>query len=76
MTNRFFLERLNSELDHIDFPQLLDERLDAFSKLMNIPRFQAETILSGHVPADEQLLQKIADELEVDVDWLVGKDSH
>lgn len=74
MINRYFSERLNQELDNIDFPQLIEDRIEAFSKLINIPRFQAEAILKGYVPSDELILQKIADELEIDRDWLLGAD--
>lgn len=74
MGNKQFSERLHQELDKMDVPQHSDERIEAFSKLLRIPRFQAETILNGHIPHDEALLHHIALELEVNLDWLLGKD--
>ena len=75
MTNKLFSERLNLELDKIDLPKPLDERIEAFSKLMHIPRFKAEAMLNGHVPSEASLLDNVAQELEVTSDWLLGKDS-
>ncbi len=74
MGNKQFSERLNQELDKIDVPKPTEERIDAFSKLIKIPRFKAEAILNGQVPFDAALLAKIAQELEVNSDWLVGKE--
>ncbi len=75
MLNKQFSLRLNQELDKMDFPSLLDERTEAFSKLIHIPRFKAESILSGHIPPEKAILDRIAEELEVKCDWLLGKES-
>ncbi len=72
MFNKQFADRLNQELDKIDVPKPLDERIDAFSKLIHVPRFKAETILSGHIPSEPELIDRIVHELEVDRDWLLG----
>lgn len=74
MSNKRFSERLNQELDNMEVPQQSDERVEAFSKLIKIPRFQASSILNGQVPTDTVLIKKIANELEVNVDWLLGRD--
>ncbi len=76
MFNKQFSERLNQELDKIDFPKPLDERIEAFSKLLHVSRFKAETILGGHIPADPLLVDKIIQELEVNRKWLLGEDLH
>ena len=73
MGNKQFSERLNQELDKMDVPAHSNERIEAFAKLVKIPRFQAEAILNGQIPTDETLLNQIALELEVSGDWLVGK---
>ena len=73
MTNKQFAERLNKELDDIEAPSREDERVEAFSKMFHIPKFQAEALLHGIYLPDEHLLQTVADELEVNVDWLIGK---
>jgi len=74
MSNKQFSERLNQELDNMGAPQKAEERVDAFAKLIQIPRFQASIILNGQIPTDTFLLEKIADELEVSVEWLLGKE--
>ena len=73
MNNKHFSERLNKELDEIGVPQPSDERVEAFSKLIKVPRFKAEAILNGHTNPEAPLLQMLADELEVSADWLLGK---
>ena len=76
MFNKQFSERLNQELDKMDFPMPLDERIEAFSKLLHVSRFKADTILGGHIPTDALLIDKIVQELEVDRKWLLGEESH
>jgi len=74
MTNKIFADRLNQGLDEIGLPSNQHERIEAFSKLLNIPRFKAETILTGQMPVDDALLTSIANELEVEMAWLLGRD--
>ncbi|MFY7698159.1 MAG: hypothetical protein ACOVQX_05040 [Legionella sp.] len=73
MSNKQFSERLNKELDEIGVPQRSDERIVVFSKLIKLPKFKAEAILTGNVVLEPQLLSLLANELEVSEDWLVGK---
>ncbi len=73
MSNRVFSERLHKELDAIGVPERICERVEAFSKLIKIPRFKAEAILNGNLLPDEEHLTLLAIELEVSVDWLLGK---
>jgi hypothetical protein len=75
MFNKLFSDRLNQELDKMELPKPMEERIDAFSKLLHIPRFKAETILSGHIPPEEAILNRIIDELEVSREWLLGKEA-
>ncbi|OGV27996.1 MAG: hypothetical protein A3F18_04905 [Legionellales bacterium RIFCSPHIGHO2_12_FULL_37_14] len=70
MNPKLFAQRLNQELDQIDFPTRMDERVEAFAKLMDIPRFKAESFLSGAAIPDTELLTRIADELEISVESL------
>lgn len=72
MPNKQFAERLHKELDTIGVPQHSRERLDVFAKLLKLPRFKAQAILEGMMP-DSEVLDNLGRELEVDVDWLVGK---
>lgn len=73
MTNKQFSERLNKELDEIGVPQRNEERIEIFAKLIKIPRFKAEALLTGNTKPDAPLLNILAEELEVNSDWLLGK---
>lgn len=73
MANKRFSERLNGELDDIGVPQYSSERVDIVAKLLKVPRFKAEALLNGAVRPDPNLLNTIAEELEVDAEWLLGK---
>ena len=73
MLNKRFSERLNKELDSIGVPEATTERIAVLSKLLKVPKFKAESLLSGITSPDEALLKAIAQELEVNADWLVGK---
>lgn len=76
MPNKVFAERLNAELDNIGLPQHEAERIEAFAKLIKTPRFKAESILHGQLIPNHEVLEIIANELEVSVDWLLGKGKH
>lgn len=73
MHQKTFAGRLQQELDAIDFPIKHDERVEAFAKLVKIPKFKAEMLLNGNIQPDSALLQLIADELEVSPEWLTGQ---
>ena len=74
MSNRVFVERLQGCLDEIGLPEPQSERLEAFAKLLSVPRFKAEAILGGHILSDDPLISELAEELEVSVAWLSGKE--
>jgi len=81
MLNKRFSERLNKELDSIGVPETTRERIEVLAKLIKAPKFKAEALLSGNARTDEPLLATLAQELEVNIDWLLGKtdsksDSH
>ena len=73
MLNKRFSERLNKELDSIGVPETRAERIEVLSKLIKVPKFKAEALLNGNTSPDEALLAILAQELEVNADWLVGK---
>jgi hypothetical protein len=73
MLNKRFSERLNKELDNIGVPESSAERIEVLSKLVKIPKFKAEALLNGATNPDEALLKTLAEEFEVNADWLVGK---
>lgn len=72
MSNKQFSERLNKELDEMGVPAKTDERIEVLAKLIRVPKFKAEAILNGVTKLDAPLLNLLSEELEVDVDWLVG----
>ena len=71
-TKKLITERLNNELDELGVPTKITERVQACSKLFNLPKFKVEALLNGIVAVDSNYMQKIADELEVNMDWLFG----
>jgi hypothetical protein len=73
MSNKQFAEKLNKELDSMGVPTITEERVEAFSKLLKVPKFKAEAFLNGVYMPDEDLLETLAHELEVNPDWLLGK---
>ena len=73
MSNRIFAERLNAELDDIGMPQRVDERIETFSKFIELPRFKAQAVLNGIEIPNEEVLAFLANQLEVSVAWLLGK---
>ncbi|MBN9230696.1 MAG: hypothetical protein BGO90_13650 [Legionella sp. 40-6] len=74
MLNKRFSERLNKELDNIGVPETSPERIEVLAKLIKIPKFKAEALLSGATHPDERILTALAEEFEVSADWLVGKE--
>lgn len=68
-----FSQRLNQCLDETEAPESARDRAVILSKMMEIPRQTAWSLLEGHLLPDELLLQKFAKEFEVDEDWLLGK---
>lgn len=73
MSNKQFAERLNKELDEIGVPERSDERVEIFAKLIKVPRYKAEAILNGSTTLEAPLLDLLAEELEVNAEWLLGK---
>jgi hypothetical protein len=74
VSNRIFAERLNAELDDIGMPQRVDERIETFSKFIELPKFKAQAVLNGNEIPNQEILTFLANQLEVSVAWLLGKD--
>lgn len=72
MPSSKFAERLNQCLNDTDAPPAVRERANILSKLLDIPKQQAWNYLDGLQTPDPEIAQKIADEFEVDVKWLLG----
>lgn len=72
-TAKDFAEKLNKCLDESEAPAPVRERASILSKMLDIPKQQAWSILEGHFLPEQTLLQRIASEFEVDLKWLCGK---
>jgi len=70
---KHFSERLNHCLDETDAPSQIRERAIVLSKMLDIPKPLAWGLLEGHQQPDAEMLQRIADEFEVDPKWLSGE---
>lgn len=68
-----FAEKLNHCLDETDAPPSARDRAIILSKMLDIPKQQAWSMLEGYQLPDQELLQRIANEFEVDVKWLSGE---
>jgi hypothetical protein len=71
-TAKYFAERLNSCLDETGAPVNVRERAAVLSKMLDIPKQQAWSLLEGHLLPNHDLIVKIAAEFEVDPEWLSG----
>jgi hypothetical protein len=69
---KHFSERLNKILDELDMPTPVRERALLLSKMLDIPKQQAWSLLDGHMVPDADLLERIATELEVEPLQLTG----
>lgn len=74
MSNKLFAERLNKALDDIGVPARSEERIDALSKLIKVPKFTANSLLNGTIALDPHLFELLTAELEVTEDWLMGRE--
>ena len=75
MQNKKFAERLNKELDEIGVPTGSLERIEVLSKLIKVPKFKAEALLNGATYPSQDILDTLAEEFEVNVNWLAGKET-
>lgn len=69
---KHFAERLNKCLDESDAPAQVRERSVVLSKMLDISKHQAWSLLEGHMIPSQELLQRIAEEFDVDPHWLSG----
>lgn len=72
-TAKLFSQRLNSCLDDTGAPFNDRERALILSRMLDIPKQQAWGLIDGHHLPETALLGRIAQEFEVDPEWLTGK---
>lgn len=73
MNNKLFAQRFNRELSLLGFPDDLTEKTKAISKVFDINRHMANSLIFGNTLPSLDLLDKIASVLEVCPNWLSGK---
>lgn len=69
---RAFAARLQSCLDDTGAPSQIRERAAILSKMLDIPKHEANALLEGREFPSQELLEQIANEFEVDTKWLSG----
>lgn len=69
---KLFSERLNYCLDETGAPSSIRERAVILSKMIDIPKQAAFSMLDGHQTPSKDTIEKIATEFEVDATWLSG----
>ena len=72
MNSKVFSQRFNRELSLLGFPEELNEKTKAVSKVFGVTRHLANAMIFGNMlPPDDQL-DNIAEILEVCPQWLSG----
>ena len=72
MTSQTFALRLNTLLDRFNFPLSGEDREITFSEYFHMPQTKAKMILTGMFLPRISIIEKIAEELFIDVEELVG----
>ncbi|MBN9231002.1 MAG: hypothetical protein BGO90_15855 [Legionella sp. 40-6] len=72
MNSKVFSQRFNRELATLGFPEDLAEKIKAVSKVFDVSRHLANSMIFGHTLPDMEKLDRIAAILEVCPDWLSG----
>lgn len=72
MTSQTFALKLNTLLDRFNFPQSSEDREITFSEYFHMPQTKAKMILTGIFLPRISIIEKIAEELFIDVEELVG----
>jgi hypothetical protein len=73
LSAKHFAERLNYCLNDTGAPAHVRERAVILSKMIDIPKQQAWAFLEGQMLPEPEMLQRIANEFEVDPKWLCGE---
>jgi len=72
MNSKVFSQRFNRELATLGFPEELNEKTKAVSKVFGVSRHLANAFIFGHLLPENDQLDKIAEILEVCPQWLGG----
>ncbi|MCH9689599.1 MAG: helix-turn-helix domain-containing protein [Gammaproteobacteria bacterium] len=72
MNSKVFSQRFNRELSMLGFPDDLNEKIKAISKVFGVTRHLANAMIFGQILPPTSKLDKIAQTLEVCPQWLGG----
>ena len=72
MNSKVFAERFNRELVSFNLPDEPSDKIKAISKVFEITRHLANSLVLGYTLPSEEQLDRIARILEVCPDWLCG----
>lgn len=72
MNSKIFSQRFNRELSTLGFPEELNDKIKAVSKVFGVTRHLANSMIFGHVLPPYDKLDNIAEILEVCPQWLSG----
>ena len=72
MNSKVFSQRFNRELSMLGFPEEINEKSKAVSKVFGVTRHLANSMIFGHLLPSADQLENIAEILEVCPKWLGG----
>lgn len=72
MNSKVFSQRFNRELATLGFPEELNEKIKAVSKVFGVTRHLANSFIFGQALPSSDQLDKISEILEVCPNWLSG----
>lgn len=72
MNSKVFSQRFNRELSLLGFPEDLNEKTKAVSKVFGVTRHLANAMIFGNMLPPNDQLDNIAEILEVCPQWLSG----
>ena len=72
MNSKVFSQRFNRELAMLGFPEELNDKIKAVSKVFGVTRHLANSMIFGYLIPSQDKLDAIAEILEVCPRWLSG----
>jgi hypothetical protein len=70
---KHFSKKLNQCLDELDAPTSNRERAVILSKMLNISKPQARSLIEGYQLPDQELIKKIVSAFEIETKWLIER---
>ena len=70
---KIFAENLNTILDEMEMAEGIQERATILAKMVQIPKEKARVLLLGNMMPDENILQRLSEELDLTPDDFLGQ---